>query len=39
MGTGSQQVSGEFERSDGLLTLHGGKVIKELKGVPVEIRK
>ena len=30
MRTGSQQVSGEFERSDGLLTLHGGKVVQEL---------
>lgn len=30
MRTGSQQVSGELERSDGLLTLHGGKVVEEL---------
>lgn len=28
--TGSQKISGEFERGDCLLTLHGGEVVEEL---------
>jgi hypothetical protein len=30
MRTGGQEVSGEFESSDCLVTLHGGKVVEKL---------
>jgi hypothetical protein len=30
MHTGGQQIPGEFKRRDGLLTLHGRKVVEEL---------
>ena len=35
MRTGSQKISGEFKRSDCLLTLYCGEVVEELiKGIP-----